>query len=195
MKALLITLLVLAVMFAAAQVFSARSTGKTEGHNYNVLKTFDGFEIRRYEPALFSYVVMQSAEYEEVSGKGFKTLAGYIFGGNDKKQQISMTTPVTMTMADSITMKFKIPEGMALETMPKPNNPNVKFAAEPEKIMAAITFDGWATDKRIAEHTLKLKQLLDVNNIAYTGNFSFLGYNPPYEMINRRNEVVVEVKL
>jgi len=64
-----------------------------------------------------------------------------------------------------------------------------------EKTVAAITFDGWATDARIAEYTEKLKDLLAKNNIAYTGNFSYLGYNPPYEVVNRRNEVVVDVEL
>jgi len=26
-----------------------------------------------------------------------------------------------------------------------------------------------------------------------TGNFEYLGYNPPYQMVNRRNEVIVEL--
>lgn len=194
MKALLITVTVIVVLFVVAQGFVSRSTDKTETHAYTVLKSFDDFEIRKYEPALFSYVVMQLDKYNKVSSQGFSTLAGYIFGGNEKNQQISMTSPVTMTMSDSVTMKFKIPEGMELENMPQPNNPSVKFAAEPEKIMAAITFDGWATDARIAEYTQRLKDLLAKNNLDYTGNFSFLGYNPPYEVLNRRNEVVVEVK-
>ena len=195
MKTLLITLAVAAVLFIVAQAFIMRSTSKTESHAYTVLQSYSDFEIRKYQPALFSYVVMQSADYKTMSGQGFRTLAGYIFGGNQKNQQISMTSPVTMTMADSVTMKFKIPEGMDLENMPQPNDPNVRFAAEPEKTVAAITFDGWATDDRIAEFTQKLQDLLTKNNIAYTGNFSYLGYNPPYEIVNRRNEIVVEVKL
>ena len=195
MKALLITLLVIAVLFIVAQGFIMRSTSKTETHAYTVLKAYDDFEIRKYEPALFSYVVMQSDSYKNVSSSGFRSLAGYIFGGNAKNQQISMTSPVTMTMADSVTMKFKIPEGMELENMPQPNNPEIRFASEPEKIMAAITFGGWATDERIAEYTQKLKNLLDQNNIEHGGTFSYLGYNPPYEVVNRRNEVVVEVKV
>ena len=195
MKALLITLLVIAVIFIVAQGFIMRSTGKTETHAYTVLKSYDAFEIRKYEPALFSYVVMQSDNYKAVSSNGFRALAGYIFGGNEKNQQISMTSPVTMTMSDSVTMKFKIPEGMDLENMPQPNNPNVRFTAEPEKTVAAITFNGWATDARIAEYTEKLKVLLAKNNIAHTGNFSYLGYNPPFEVVNRRNEVVVDVEL
>jgi hypothetical protein len=195
MKAFLITLGVIAVLFIVAQGFITRATSKTESHAYRVLKSYSDFEIRKYEPALFSYVVMQPADYKTASGNGFRTLAGYIFGGNEKNQQISMTSPVTMTMADSVTMKFKIPEGMELESMPQPNDPNVRFAAEPEKVMAAITFDGWATDTRIAEYTQQLKDLLAKNNIAHTGNFSYLGYNPPYEVINRRNEIVVDVEL
>jgi len=194
MKVMLIALLVIVVLFFLAQGFIMRATRKTESHAYTVLKTYPSFEIRNYKPALFSYVVMQSGSYKAVSNKGFSALAGYIFGGNEEKQQIAMTTPVTMIMADSVTMKFKIPEGMDLATIPKPDNENVRFAAEPEKVVAAITFDGWASDERIAEYTLKLKQLLSENNIAYIGDFSFLGYNPPFEMVNRRNEVVVEVK-
>ena len=29
--------------------------------------------------------------------------------------------------------------------------------------------------------------------LNYINKFSFLGYNPPYEVMNRRNEVVVEL--
>lgn len=195
MKAILITLAIIAVLFIIAQGFIMRSTSNTEEHAYSVIKDFEAFEIRKYEPALFSYVVMQSDGYKNVSSKGFRSLAGYIFGGNEGNQQIAMTSPVTMTMADSVTMKFKIPEGMTLENMPAPKNPDIRFAAEPEKIVAAIKFDGWASDERIAAYTEKLRNLLDENGIEHTGNFSYLGYNPPYEVINRRNEIVVDVVL
>jgi hypothetical protein len=30
-------------------------------------------------------------------------------------------------------------------------------------------------------------------NLQHNNHFSYLGYNPPYEMINRRNEIVVEL--
>ena len=193
MKVLLITVLVLISLFLVAQVFLMRSTSKTEGHAYAVLKTYDDFEIRKYKPAIFSYVVMQAGDYKTVSSKGFRSLAGYIFGGNEKNQKIAMTSPVTMTMEDSVTMKFKIPDGMELETMPQPNNPNVRFSAEPEKTVAAITFGGWATDARIEEYTQKLRDLLRKNNIETIGSFSVLGYNPPYEVLNRKNEIVVEI--
>jgi hypothetical protein len=36
----------------------------------------------------------------------------------------------------------------------------------------------------------KLGKLLSDKGIAYYGNFRFPGYNPPYEFIGRRNEVI-----
>jgi hypothetical protein len=38
-----------------------------------------------------------------------------------------------------------------------------------------------------------LKANLKANGLSYTGKFSYLGYNPPYQVIGRRNEVVVEL--
>jgi hypothetical protein len=35
--------------------------------------------------------------------------------------------------------------------------------------------------------------MLDSEGISHTDNFIYLGYNPPYQLINRLNEVVVEV--
>ncbi len=183
------------IVFVVAQVVSGRSTKNTEEHGYTVLKKYKDFEVRKYKPALFSYTVMKSETYKSNSGTGFRRLAGYIFGGNENQQKIAMTSPVTMDMDDSVTMKFKIPEGMKLEDLPKPDNANVKFKAEPEKIVAAIQFGGWSTDEKIETYTNKLKSLLDENGIEYKGGFSYLGYNPPYEMANRRNEIVVEISL
>lgn len=42
----------------------------------------------------------------------FGTFAGYIFGGNDKKQAISMTSPVCMSLDNntSTTMMFMLPK-------------------------------------------------------------------------------------
>lgn len=193
MKTVAIVALVLGILFVVSQIVIKRATNKTEGHQYTVLKVYDDFEIRKYEPALFSYTVMKSDKYQKVSSTGFRRLAGYIFGNNEKNQNIAMTSPVTMDMGDSITMKFKIPDGLEMGVLPKPTNDQVKFVEEPAKTVAAIRFGGKSSDKRIAEYTQKLKKALENEGLSYTGNFSYLGYNPPYEVIGRRNEVVVEL--
>lgn len=59
--------------------------------------------------------------------------------------------------------------------------------------MAAVRFGGWADDAKIKEHEKKLAAALEAEGIAHTGKFSYLGYNPPYDIINRRNEVITEL--
>lgn len=193
MKTFAIILLILGVLFVISQIVIKRATKKTEEHKYTVVKEYESFEVRRYEPAIFSYTVMQSDAYQNVSSKGFRRLAGYIFGGNDKNQSIAMTTPVSMDMEDSITMKFKIPEGMNMEDLPTPNSSDVKFVEEPEKVVAAIRYGGKSTDEKIKKYTNLLKEALEKEGLEHTGHFSYLGYNPPYEVIGRRNEVIVEL--
>ena len=60
-------------------------------------------------------------------------------------------------------------------------------------IMAAIRFGGWANDNKIEIYMNKLKEALMKAGLKHKDNFSYFGYNPPYELINRRNEVVVEL--
>ena len=66
---------------------------------------------------LFTSVKLPVSDYDKASGKGFSILAGYIFGGNDKNEKISMTSPVTMTLEDSITMMFMVPKKFKKETL------------------------------------------------------------------------------
>jgi hypothetical protein len=190
---LLIGLLVLGALLLAVQLFMSRSTNRIERYDYEVLKDFNNFEIRKYAPAKFSYVTMASNSYKQSSSNGFRLLASYIFGNNKESEKIAMTSPVAMEMADSITMKFMIPSKYKLEDLPLPNDTRVQFRSEPEKYIAAIRFGGWANDKKIERISSKLSDLLKKEGIEQVGNFNYLGYNPPFELFFRRNEIIVEI--
>ena len=195
MKYLIIGTFIAFALLFISQVWARNESSGIETLKYEVLKKFDGFEIRKYEPANYTYVTMSSQTYKESSGTGFRTLAGYIFGSNEDNQKIAMTSPVEIEMKDSVTMKFMVPSEYSLEELPLPNDGKVKFKQEGEKTVAAIVFGGWANDTKIKEHTEKLKALLKKNNIKHSDKFSFLGYNSPFEILNRRNEIIVEVEL
>ena len=100
------------------QVYMNQSSKNIETYPYTVIKSFPDFEIRQYQKALFSSVDLPNASYEETSGKGFRILAGYIFGDNDQAQKIAMTSPVAMELKDSINMKFMIPQAYQLNNLP-----------------------------------------------------------------------------
>ena len=195
MKILLIIAASLGIIFIVGQLIFMKTTSNIEMYSYKVLKKYDQFEIRKYGQANFSYVTMVTDSYQESSGNGFKSLAGYIFGGNEKKESIAMTSPVVVNLDKTVTMQFMIPSKYHLDDLPKPNNPDVKFKTENEKYVAAIAFGGWSNDKKIAEYTAKLKMLLSEKGIKHFNNFSYFGYNPPFQLINRRNEIAVEIDI
>jgi hypothetical protein len=192
MKAVIIIISIFVVM-TISQIFISRSTQETEQHNYKVIKKFDKFEIRKYDPALFSSVKLNKKGYKESSSEGFGILAGYIFGANETNEKIAMTSPVGMELGDTSKMMFMVPKNYNLENLPNPNNPKIVFEKQEEKIIAAIRFDGWADDEKIEKYKSILINELVKEKLNYLDKFTFLGYNPPYEVMNRRNEVIVEL--
>jgi hypothetical protein len=190
MKLVIISIFVLIV---AVQMYIARSTQQTEQHAYKVIKKFDKFEIRKYEAALFSSVRLNKKGYKESSSEGFGILAGYIFGANDSNEKIAMTSPVIMELGDTSKMMFMVPKKYSVKDLPHPENSKIVFEKQEEKIMAAIRFDGWADDEKIEKYKSILLAELDKEKLNYIPKFIFLGYNPPFEVLNRRNEVVVEL--
>jgi hypothetical protein len=169
MKTLLIVAIALAVVLAASQLWAHGQVRQTETLPYQVVKAYPDFEVRRYATANFITVTMAGDTYRANSGQGFRTLAGYIFGGNATGQKIAMTTPVEMEMDSTVTMKFMLPAEHDPKDLPAPN------------------------DARIVEQKDLLFAALQREGIAHTGQWSLLGYDPPYRLIGRRNEVVVEL--
>jgi len=153
MKTLIIITLSIVLLIVIIQIYISRSTQQTEQHNYTVIKSYDKFEIRQYDSALFSSVKLSKKGYKESSSEGFRILAGYIFGDNDANEKIAMTTPVMMELGDSTKMMFMVPKNKNLGNLPNPKNSKIVFEKQEEKIIAAISFDGWADDEKIEKYT------------------------------------------
>lgn len=179
MKISLILFGTLFLIFIVIQVYSMSSQKNIETYPYVVKKKYDSFEIRTYEATLFTSVKLTTNKYSKASSQGFSKLAGYIFGGNDRNEKIAMTSPVAMSMEDSMTMMFMVPKNLSKETLPKPNSSEIEFKEVPSKTVAAITFGGWANTDKIEEY----KQLLIKNWIkkesAIPLTFSFLAIIHP----------------
>jgi hypothetical protein len=193
MKALLIVLGVLVVAFIIVQIFAMSSQKGIEYYPYTLVENYEEFEIRNYEASLFTSVTLSTNEYEKGSSQGFSILAGYIFGGNETNEKIAMTSPVTMSLDDSMTMMFMVPKKWDKDKLPKPNQSQIEFREEPARTVAAISFGGWANSDKIEQYKKQLIAALDTKGIPYSNRFFFLGYNAPYEFFNRKNEVIVEL--
>ena len=170
------------------------STNKTEEQKYSVVRKYDDFEIRFYPSTTIASINSDAKTYKDLSGPGFQKLAGYIFGGNEANTKISMTSPVQMEINDTVsTMSFVMPSAYNKENLPKPNNLDVQIKNTADEYVAALKFGGYASDKDLKFYSEKLQILLKENGINSVGNYRFLGYNPPFQFIGRKNEIIVTV--
>ena len=193
MKIITILIVTILLLIGCVQCYFIFLQKNIESYPYKVKKKFDGFEIRCYEATLFTAVKLSTKGYKNSSSKGFSILAGYIFGKNERNEKISMTSPVSMSLEDSTTMMFMVPKKLNKEMLPKPIQSGIEFKEEPAKTLAAITFGGWANDAKIEKYKNELKAALKKEGIEYSNKFYFFGYNAPFEIFNRKNEILVEI--
>jgi len=176
------------------QSFTIMSANKTEEQKYTVIQKEKDFEIRFYPSTTVATINSNAKTYKDLSGPGFRTLAGYIFGGNETNASISMTSPVHMDINDSASsMSFVMPSSYTEENLPKPNDPKVLIHKTADEYVAVIRFGGYASDKDLVFYSAKLQDLLKEKGITSYGNARFLGYNPPFQLVDRRNEIIVSV--
>jgi hypothetical protein len=191
MKYFVFILFILVATIVVSQIYVTKNTDDTKTIDYEVLAVKDGFEIRKYPELTVASTDLSGNSYSGNSSMGFRKIASYIFGGNSNNQQIAMTSPVQMEMGNEPTMSFFMPSNMELEDLPSPKRSDVNLHIQPSQTVAVIEFSGWASDKVLKEKFNELKKKLKKENIDFEDSYSYLGYNPPYQLTNRRNEVII----
>jgi hypothetical protein len=194
MKAFIIIFVVLITIIFLFQFYMLRLTNKTEEQKYTVIHKDEDFEIRFYPATTLATVNSDAKTYRELSGPGFRKLAGYIFGGNESETKISMTSPVHMDINDTVsTMSFVMPSAYHAGNLPKPSDPNILIKKTADEYVAAIRFGGFTSDNDLKKYSEKLQNLLNRKRITSYGHYRYLGYNPPFQFIGRRNEIILTV--
>jgi len=194
MKTIIVITAIAVLIIVIFQSFTIMSVNKTEEQKYNVILKDKDFEIRFYPSATVATINSKAKTYKDLSGPGFRKLAGYIFGGNQTNTSISMTSPVHMDINDSVSsMSFVMPSSYNEENLPKPNDPNVLIQKTADEYVAVIRFGGFASDKDLIFYSVKLQDILEEKGITSYGHARFLGYNPPFQLIERRNEIIISV--
>ena len=171
---------------------TAMTAHATEEPTWVLLDTQDDVELRQYEPVVQARTPTPAGSK---SSSGFRTLAGYIFGGNARKQEIAMTAPVEKTLAeDNNYMAFTMPEQHSRDTLPEPDDSGVTLHEVPARTVAVIKFSGWAREQVVQEKVQNLLATLSSHGIEPQSEPSLAQYNPPWTPPwKRRNEVMVEI--
>ena len=84
---ILLIILGVILIFISVQLFAFSSQRNIEIYPCLVSKKFENFEIRNYQPSLFTSVKLSTKGYKNTSRRGFSILSGYIFGNNEKNNK------------------------------------------------------------------------------------------------------------
>ena len=181
----------------------------TEEPSYRVTQQAEPFEIREYAPLIVAQVEVPG-DLSEASSAGFRLIANYIFGNNiavrdgglnmaePVPEKIAMTIPVIAEdRGDKKTwlIQFVMPKQYTLDTLPKPNNPQVKLLAMGSQKIAVIRFTGFVSDDKVQEKTTELMTWIKSRNELPLGNPRLARYNPPWSIPwMRRNEILIPIQ-
>jgi hypothetical protein len=212
MKKTFSTLILGTLMGLLAAGCSLFGVGSEEQPNYKIIAKVDNKEIRKYD----SYIIAKTTitgSFKDAQSKGFRILAGYIFGKNKSQQKIAMTAPVvqksesekiSMTAPVVIspnenktwTMTFSMPSKFTLESLPVPTDERVKIEKIEGKLVAALTFSGFWNESINAKKAQELTHWMkDYKEYQISSRPMFAGYNPPWTIpLLRRNEMLIELK-
>ncbi len=187
--------LLIILILIAIPILMSFTSARIEKQKYRVVKKDKDFEIRFYPPAIFATTKSVAKSYRELGNSGFRKIAGYIFGNNETSAKIAMTAPVHMDINEKgSSMSFVMPSEYTLDNLPRPADTRVELHESPAIYMAAIEFSGYANDQKIKQYADQLSQILNKRGIKTIGNPTYLGYNAPYEIIGRKNEVVIAIE-
>ncbi|MEM7752409.1 MAG: heme-binding protein [Pseudomonadota bacterium] len=185
------TLLIGIVMATLANAASAAETYKGyEMPPFEVVGRASGYELRAYEPHVLATVRIDGSLRSSASA-GFRTLAGYIFGGNAAGQKIAMTVPVQQVpVEEGYEISFMMPGRYALEALPEPKSDDVRFERTEAARLAVSSFSGMPTNAVLRRHTAELRDALARDGLTVVGGPRYAYYDDPFTLPwRRRNEV------
>lgn len=194
MLKLILGITIVFVVVCSVKYVSAKGV---ERQKYQLIESVNGIEIRYYPKAIMATVTDKTAHSSYMQGSNgmFRRLAGYIFGGNKESVKIAMTAPVHIVQDTTESkMSFVMPASANMDKLPQPDDAGVNIHYSKEGYYAAIKFGGYASDAKINKKIAQLKKALSTLGYTTMGKYSYLGYNAPWDVINRENEVIVEIQ-
>ena len=176
-------------IFYSIVIFSYSNVMANEEAKYDVVKSNEIYEIRKYSDRL----AVQALNTNQ--NNSFRKLFNYISGDNETNEEIKMTIPVTqMEKKGNMTMQFYLPSKFNKDNIPNPSRSDVEIVIIEGGYYAVIRYSGRASDKNFIKHKEILENELIKNNISIVGPAIKATYNRPFTLpMLRRNEAMFEV--
>ena len=181
----------------------------TEEAPYTVTKVDDIFELREYAPQVLAEIIVDG-DLEGAGNKAFRPLFRYISGDNKSRGKIAMTAPVSQEQTgEKISMtapvsqqsvqgkwavSFMMQASYSMETLPTPDDPNIKLRQVPARQVAAVRYSGFWSEKKYLQYKRELENWITAKNLKVIGEPVWARYNPPFTLwFLRRNEILIPI--
>ncbi len=203
--------LLLGILAIAGIIMGGSHAMATEEAPFTEMKKSGNLELRKY-PAYIVAETYVEGDFEKVGNEGFRRLANYIGGQNQKRASIAMTAPVSqeaegekIAMTAPVSQEqignlwritFVMPSKYTLDTLPRPDDERVTLMEEPSRLMAVIRYSGTWRRKRYDDHEAKLIDWIEREGWKRVGEPVWARYNPPFmPWFLRRNEILIPVEV
>ena len=176
-------------IFYSIVIFSYSNVMANEEAKYDVVKSNEIYEIRKYSDRL----AVQALNTNQ--NNSFRKLFNYISGDNETNEEIKMTIPVTqMEKKGNMTMQFYLPSKFNKDNIPNPSRSDVEIVNVEGGYYAVIRYSGRASDKNFIKHKEILENELKKDNISIASPAIKASYNSPFTLpMLRRNEAMFKV--
>ncbi|PNW82920.1 hypothetical protein CHLRE_06g299700v5 [Chlamydomonas reinhardtii] len=157
-------------------------------------------ELRSYEAGVWVSTNVQGVHYDKAVGTGFMRLFAYISGANEDMKKIPMTAPVRVELTpgqgpfceDHFKVSFFVPFDMQESGPPAPVDSTLFVDPAAATDYYVLSYPGRTNEKEIIEKATSLVQALDEQKLPYDfSSFFAAGYDSPFRIFNRHNEVWV----
>lgn len=166
---------------------------------FDLLREDGAISLRRYRPMIVATADAQGS-MKQALDTGFRRLFAYITA---KQRPTGDETPIHMTVpviaapsghSGGWLIRFVMPKGKPIQALPQPG-PGVRIEEMPERLVAAIRFNGSITDRALEARELgQLRRWIVANGFVAESEPVFAAYNSPIMPgAMRRNEWWIEV--
>lgn len=197
------------IIAAAVMITGAIDVMAIEEAQYSVVRKDDRFEVRDYAPHIQAETLVDG-DLESAGSKAFNKLFRYISGANQSRAKVAMTAPVSQeAKGEKIQMtapvgqqrnqegwivSFMMPASYSMETLPKPDAPEVTLRLVPARRMAVVRYSGFWSEQNYLRYKRELESWINQRGLVILGDPIWARYNPPFTpWFMRRNEILIQV--
>lgn len=157
----------------------------------------ESYETRHYGPAKWVSTSVESMDWDSAIQTGFTRLTSYVQGKNEQEMKMKMTAPVMSYVEpgpgpfseSTITVSLYVPSEQQSDP-PRPSESDVFIEDRAAMTVFVRSFDGFSSAQKNQEQLLTLASVLREEGKVFDEKVYYTaGYNSPFNLLNRNNEV------